>query len=70
VNARDAMPGGGRVTIQAENVALDHPRAGDYVKIRVADTGHGMPPEVCRRVFEPFYTTKQKGTGIGLSTAS
>jgi PAS domain S-box-containing protein len=74
VNARDAMPDGGRVTISAENLGLaarDVPngRAGDYVALRVADTGCGIEPALLPRVVEPFFTTKgpDKGTGLGLS---
>ena len=71
------MPGGGRLTIETGNAALDdayareHPGvpAGQYVQISVCDTGTGMPPEIVARAFEPFYTTKAvgKGTGLGLS---
>lgn len=70
VNARDAMPRGGTITIAAENVpnAGQNPTARDFVKITVSDTGVGMPPEVQARVFEPFFTTKEvnKGSGLGL----
>ncbi len=77
VNARDAMPSGGRLTIRTGNVVLD-PRmaaryadalSGDYVMVEVADSGNGMPPEVIERAIEPFYTTKApgRGTGLGLS---
>ncbi|MBD0274803.1 MAG: response regulator, partial [Acetobacteraceae bacterium] len=72
VNARDAMPEGGALTIQARNVALSasaEREAGEYVCIAVKDTGQGIPPHLLARVFEPFFTTKKagKGTGLGLS---
>ena len=68
VNARDAMPAGGFITITADNVRIDSEGAGEFVKISVSDTGVGMPPEVQARVFEPFFTTKEihKGSGLGL----
>jgi signal transduction histidine kinase/CheY-like chemotaxis protein len=70
LNARDAMAEGGVISITAENMPADggDATAGDFVRLAVADTGHGMPPEVLARVFEPFFTTKDisKGSGLGL----
>ena len=78
VNARDAMPRGGNLSIETCCIDVDgeyagtrpHLHPGRYVRLRVSDTGTGMPPEVIERAFEPFYTTKPagKGTGLGLAT--
>jgi PAS domain S-box-containing protein len=76
INARDAMPDGGRVTIETANTWVDGPGAmerdmprGQYIAVCVTDTGMGMPPDVVTRAFDPFFTTKPagKGTGLGLS---
>lgn len=78
VNARDAMPHGGRLTVEARLVEIDDlyartlpgAHAGAYVKLRVQDTGDGIPPQILDRIFDPFFTTKsaERGTGLGLST--
>lgn len=79
VNARDAMPDGGQLTVTAKNLVLDEQAAaqhldakpGPHIVIQVEDNGTGMPREVIDRIFDPFYTTKEigKGTGLGLSTS-
>lgn len=76
-NARDAMPQGGKLTIQTRNAELSddyarhHPgtRAGRYVLMMVTDTGHGIPPQAQERIWEPFFTTKGLGRGTGLGLA-
>jgi signal transduction histidine kinase len=75
INARDAMEVGGTLKVEIENVTLgpatypEEPPAGDYVAIRVSDTGTGMAEDIRAKVFEPFFTTKgpSKGSGLGLS---
>ncbi|MEO1375907.1 MAG: PAS domain S-box protein [Cyanobacteria bacterium J06635_10] len=79
VNARDAMPHGGTITMEAYNLYIDEnyarmnleAKVGHYIVVTIADTGGGIPPEIIDRIFDPFFTTKEvgKGTGLGLSTA-
>jgi len=78
VNARDAMPEGGTLSLEAENIVLEEkrtpmqvlPLSGPFVVLAVSDTGSGIPPDLLDKIFEPFFTTKEtgKGTGLGLST--
>ncbi len=78
LNSRDAMPKGGRITVETANVHLDETYArthlgiqpGDFVMVAVSDTGHGMDAETRRHLFEPFFTTKGKGKGTGLGLAT
>jgi CheY-like chemotaxis protein len=77
VNARDAMPNGGKLTLETANVRITEdlarihpsPKIGPYAMLSVQDTGFGMDGEVLTRLFEPFFTTKENGTGLGLSTS-
>jgi len=77
INAKDAMPEGGKITIATRNIRLDEAfcrnhaglKPGAYVELSFTDTGHGMDPDTQERIFEPFYTTKGVGSGIGLGLA-
>ena len=77
VNARDAMPKGGKLVIETRSIVLDtdhsdfhsEPKPGEYVQLSISDTGEGMPPDIRDRAFEPFFTTKQKARGTGLGLA-
>jgi two-component system cell cycle sensor histidine kinase/response regulator CckA len=77
LNARDAMPDGGRIVVAVQNrvLRLEHARThlegrpGEFVELSVRDTGHGIPPEVLPRIFDPFFTTKEQGKGTGLGLA-
>lgn len=79
-NARDAMPDGGLLRLSARNVSLDQPffhenqpgRPGDYVLLRVTDSGAGIPAKIQSKIFQPYFTTKPfgEGTGLGLATVS
>jgi signal transduction histidine kinase len=78
INARDAMPDGGRLTIDTANITIDELygasrsglQEGPYVRLRIADTGTGMPEDIAKRAFDPFFTTKPPGQGTGLGLAS
>ncbi len=77
INAHQAMPTGGTLTIKAENVTKSTEQAhqsqlaeaGKYIKLTVQDTGSGIPPYALQKIFDPYYSTKQTGSGLGLSTA-
>jgi two-component system cell cycle sensor histidine kinase/response regulator CckA len=78
LNARDAMPAGGRLVIDTgllrvegyDDAAGSELEPGEYVRLRVGDSGHGMAPDVIERAFEPFFTTKRSGEGTGLGLAT
>lgn len=74
INADHAMPQGGVITIRCSNVRVEsnslHPlKEGDYVRISIEDHGVGIPKERVAKIFDPYFTTKQKGSGLGLATA-
>jgi PAS domain S-box-containing protein len=73
INAQQAMPNGGSIEIAAQNISFKETgfpplTQGDYVKVSISDSGIGISPEVLPRIFDPFYTTKTKGHGLGLAT--
>jgi two-component system cell cycle sensor histidine kinase/response regulator CckA len=75
LNANESMPDGGMVEISAKNVSLERrenpslPEGGKFVAILIEDSGTGIPPEYLSRIFDPYFTTKQKGSGLGLATS-
>jgi nitrogen-specific signal transduction histidine kinase/ActR/RegA family two-component response regulator len=74
INADQAMPDGGTISVGTENVTVDDGAAGplkpgDYVKVTIRDRGVGIPPEDLPRVFDPYFSTKQNGSGLGLATS-
>ncbi len=77
LNAQHAMPNGGTMTIRGENVVFSEeqarrktlPSPGNYVKLTIEDSGSGVPPHILHKIFDPYFTTKTTGSGLGLSTA-
>ena len=71
INAREATSGGGTIEVRAENIALQNGsgEAEPHVRVSIRDQGHGISPEVLRRIFDPYFTTKPGGSGLGLATA-
>ncbi|MBN2573778.1 MAG: PAS domain S-box protein [Deltaproteobacteria bacterium] len=73
INAKQAMPGGGTIAVRAGNTLVAHPESPDdrrrYVRISVADTGIGIPPDALHRIYDPYFSTKEGGSGLGLATA-
>jgi signal transduction histidine kinase/CheY-like chemotaxis protein len=71
INAREATSGGGAIEVRAENIALQNGSGeiAPHIRVSIRDHGHGIPPEVLRRIFDPYFTTKPGGSGLGLATA-
>jgi PAS domain S-box-containing protein len=74
INASQAMPGGGVIIVCAENITIDHTnimslQQGDYIKVTIADTGCGISSDDLNRIFDPYFTTKAGGSGLGLATS-
>jgi PAS domain S-box-containing protein len=72
INADQAMPEGGIITVRAENAVVGAdavPTPGNYIKIAISDQGVGIPQQYLQKVFDPYFTTKQKGSGLGLATS-
>ncbi len=73
MNAKQAMPGGGELSIRAENATVGSGQKrlpeGDYVLVSIRDSGVGIPGEIVKNIFDPYFTTKQEGSGLGLSNA-